>query len=115
MGAHGISGAVLDPRALRERQEYAEAVKNLFASACPSWDPQLQPLFRPAIDPAFVVTMIDVVPPAMVGPDWWPSVFARMAGSGDWPVRPKETLSHISPQSANALWLLSFVFESPLA
>ena len=103
-----------NPRALRERLDYAEDIKNLFASACPSWDPQLQPLFRPAIDPAFVVTMIDVLPSGIVGPAWWPSLFARMAGGDDWPARPKDTFSRISPQSANARWLLSFVFDQSL-
>ena len=109
-----LGPASTNPRALRERLDYAEAVKNLFASACPSWDPQLQPLFRPVIDPAFVVTMIDVLPSGMVGPAWWPSVFSRMAGSDDWPARPKDTLSRISPQAANAHWLLSFVFDQPM-
>jgi hypothetical protein len=104
----------VDPRTARARLDYAEAIKNLFASACPSWDPKLQPLFRPAIDPAFVVTMIDVQPSGMVGPDWWPSVFERMAGGDDWPRQPKDTLSRISPQAANAQWLLSFVFDQPL-
>lgn len=108
-----LGTASTDPRALRGRLDYAEAVKDLFVSACPTWSPQLQPLFRPAIDPAFLVTMIDVLPSGMVGPDWWPSVFARMAGSDDWPARPTDTQSRISPQPANAQWLLSFVFDQP--
>jgi hypothetical protein len=37
-----------------------------------------------------------------------------MAGSDDWPVRARDTLSRISPQAANAHWLLSFVFDQPL-
>ena len=109
-----LGPASTNPRALRERLDFAEAVKNRFASSCPTWDPQLQPLFRPAIDPAFVVAMVDVLPSGMVGPDWWPSVFARMTGGGDWPARPKDTLGRISPQAANAHWLLSFVFDQPL-
>ena len=108
-----LGPASTDPRVMQERQEFVEAVKDVFASACPSWDPQLQPLYRPAIDPAFVVTMIDVLPSGMVGPDWWPSIFARMAGGGDWPARPRDTLSHISPQAANAHWLLWWVFDQP--
>ena len=102
-----------NPEALRERRVYAEAIKQLFAQACPSWDPMLQPLFRPPLDPSFVVALIQVQPPGVVGPDWWPSLFARMAGSDDWPARPKDTLSRIEPRSANAHWLLSFVFENP--
>jgi hypothetical protein len=109
-----LGPASTEPRGLRQRLDYAEAVKNLFASACPSWNPQLQPLFRPAIDPAFVVTMIDVLPSGLVGPDWWPSVFTRMAGSDDWPARAKDTLSRITPQAANAHWLLSFVFDQAM-
>jgi len=37
-----------------------------------------------------------------------------MAGGDDWPARPKDTLSRISPQAANAHWLLTFVFDQPL-
>lgn len=108
-----IGAASADPRIFRQRLQYAEEMFQVFSSACPTWDPLLQPLFRPPIDPAFVVTMIDVKQPGVVGPDWWPSIFARVAGSNDWPARPQDTLSRISAQEANAHWVLSFIFERP--
>ena len=108
-----LGQASRDPNAQRARLQYVEAVLRQFAAANPTWDPQLQPLYRPPIDPAFVVAMVDVLPQGVIGPAWWPSIFTRVAGSGGWPARPKDTLSHLVPQPANASWLLAYVFEEP--
>ena len=108
-----IGAAPRDAAGAKNRLKYVQNVRDWFAAACPIWKVQLQPFFRPSTDPAFVVSTVSLDRAGAVGPDWWPSVFRRVAAEDGWPARPKDTLNALCAQPADAPWLLSFVFEKP--
>ena len=98
-----------DPEA---RRRHAELVRDWFTATNPGWSATLQPLFRPAVDPAFVLLQIDLIDGA-AGPDWWPALFTRLAHADGWPSRPEQTLNDLRPLPATAAWVVSYVFENP--
>lgn len=108
LGAHMVNGRKGD-----ERLRYVQTIRDSFIAANPSWDVNLQPLFRPPIDPALAISVADVTASGVVGPDWWPSVFERIAATDEWPARPSDTLRRLRSQPANANWFLSFLFDKP--
>ena len=66
-----------------------------------------------AIDPALVLSIVDVDEAGLAGPDWWPSLLQRVADGGGWPTRPRDTLERLRSAPPHANWLLYFVFDKP--
>jgi hypothetical protein len=107
-----LGATVPDTHKGRDRRKYVEGIRDWFVVANPSWKIAMQPLSRPPIDPALVLSLVDVSGDG-AGPDWWPSLFQGLIDTDDWPARPKDTLSKLKSVPARADWVLSFVFREP--
>jgi hypothetical protein len=109
-----LGAAVKETRGGRDRLRHVASVRDYFVSVHPTWNAPLQPLLRLHLDPAMVVATVDVSADGVIGPDWWPSLLERVATSGAWPSRPRDTLNRLRSRPANAPWLLQFLFEQPV-
>ena len=108
-----LGAKIVEKRPGRDRVEYVDAIRDWFTFANPTWSVTLQPLFRPPIDPALVLSIVDVDEAGLAGPDWWPSLLQRVADNNDWPERQRDTLDRLKSAPAHANWLLYFVFDKP--
>ena len=78
-----------------------------------AWKIDERPFFRPMFDAAMALSFVDVKADHTVGPEWWPSLFERIANDSGWPSRPDDVTAALRDRPADARWLLDWLFASP--
>lgn len=97
----------------KARVKFVERIYRKFVALDPSWKIEESPFVRPDFDPQVVFALVDVTPEGTIGPSWWPSLFDRARGSAIWSEAPDRTIRALKQEAADALWLISWVFDVP--
>src|SRR5690606_36862619 len=96
-----------------DRGGFVRAVYRRFASIDPGWRIGQRPFHRPPFDGTIALMALDVRPDGTTGPDWWPSVCARLASLRAWPSEADQTARGLPTSAADARWFFDWVFSEP--
>ncbi len=96
-----------------DRNAFVRAVYRRFASIDPGWRIEHRPFHRPPFDGTIALMALDVRPDGTAGPDWWPSVFARLTSLRAWPAEADLTARGLPAAAADARWFFDWVFSEP--
>lgn len=96
-----------------DRLQFVKRIAAHFAAAHAQWKVERLPFSRSSFDPAVALMLVDVQPDGSLGPAWLPAVLDRVVNTSTWPMQPDQTFGSVSEGSANALWMLDWVFEKP--
>ncbi len=104
-----LAAHLADPTRRSERSRLVRRVYDRFANVAPNWRTRERPFFRPVVDPALVLAVVDVEENGTVGPSWWTAALERAVGGCSW-TREAARLRR-RPADADANWLLGWVFD----
>ncbi len=104
LGAH-LEG----PARWSARRRFVRRVYDQFAKFAPTWRAHERPFFRPVVDPALVLAVVDVASDGTAGPSWWTAVLEHAATACRWTREPAPVRRR--PAVADAAWMLGWVFD----
>ena len=96
-----------------DRLRFVRRVADEFAKFAPTWRTRERSLFRPAVDPALVVAVLDVNADGTAGPGWWTVVLDRVASGCSWTREARPARSRVP--ALDAVWVLRWVFAKTAA
>jgi hypothetical protein len=94
-----------------QRPAAIDGMYRAFREGAGTWSIAARPFDRPAQDPAWTLSLLELPGGRIGGPAWLPFVLERVVGDSDWPEKPVALPTRLP--AGDAEWTIRWMFERP--